>query len=517
MNMAALPRETIIGVVGAGTMGAGIAEVAARAGHPVRLFDSTPNAFGKARAGIAERLARRAAKGDLAEAEAAEIVSRVNAADGLDKLKPCGLVIEAIAEDLAAKQMLFRELEARVAPDALLATNTSSLSVTAIASVLAKPARALGLHFFNPAPLMALVEVVSGLGSHPGVIACGMATMRAWRKKPVQCRSTPGFIANRVARSFTGEALRMVEEGVADPVTIDALLCAAGGFRMGPFALMDLIGTDINLAATEGVWRGFAFDPRYAPSLLQREMVAGGLHGRKSGRGYYDYAPGAAKLEPRPLAPQPRPARVIVRGALGPAEPLIARLTASGFELAYIEGPAALLCDNHVVALSDGRPAAVRFAGDLGRPAVLFDYARDFATVGQLALARAPQAAPDAFNKAAGLFQALGITVFEVGDSPGLLVLRTLAMTANEAIAALESGVGNAADIDLAMCIGTNWPEGPLAWTERFGVDRLNVTMAALAACFGTDRYRAAPLLQRAAAANRPLGELAAVGTRWPS
>ena len=496
-----LNRSMLVAVIGAGAMGAGIAEVAALAGHRVRLQDAVPGAAERARAGIADRLRRAIEKGNRTQEEAAGVIARIEPAATLDALKDCGLVIEAIVEDLDEKRTLFRALEPLVAPDAVLATNTSSLSVTAIAGALVKPERCLGLHFFNPAPLMALVEVVSGLATDESLAADAVSLMGAWGKQPVRCRSTPGFIVNRIARPYYGEAVRLFEEGVADPATIDALMTAAGGFRLGPFGLMDLVGLDVNLAANEGVWRGLGLDPRYAPTVIQREMVAGGRLGRKSGRGYYDYAPGAAIPAPRVAPAAPPPKTVIARGEFDASETILVRAQGVGLSATHMAGPAAFVIDGHAVALTDGRPAAIRFAEDFGRPSVLFDYARDFATTKRLALAQAPQAEPAALEAATGFFQALGIEVSIVGDSPGLIVLRTLAMTANEAFAALEAGVCAPADLDLAMQKGTNWPEGPFAWASRVGLSTLLGVMDRLGESFRSDRYRAAPLLRRAAQA----------------
>ncbi|MGD9536625.1 MAG: 3-hydroxyacyl-CoA dehydrogenase [Alphaproteobacteria bacterium] len=495
----ALDRKTTVAVIGAGTMGAGIAEVAARAGHRVRLHDAVQGAAERGRGGIADRLRRSIRKGNTTEEESAGIISRIEPVAALDAVGEAGLVIEAIVEDLDAKRALLREIEPLVAADAVLATNTSSLSVTAIGSALGKPGRFLGLHFFNPAPLMALVEVVSGLATDERVATEAVALMAGWGKQPVRCRSTPGFIVNRIARPYYGEAVRLLEEGAAEPATIDALMTGAGGFRMGPFALMDLVGLDVNLAANEGVWRGLGLDPRYAPAVIQREMAASGRLGRKTGRGYYDYAPGATPPAPRVAPAAPRPASIAVRGEPGLAAPLLTRAKAAGFAIGESAGPPAIMVDGHAIALTDGRPAAIRHADDPGRPAVLFDHARDFAKTGRLALARAPQADAAALQAAIGFLQALGIEVSVVGDSPGLVVLRTLAMTANEGFAALEAGVCTPADLDLAMERGTNWPEGPLAWAARTGLATVLQAMDNLGAAFRSDRYRAAPLLRRAA------------------
>jgi 3-hydroxybutyryl-CoA dehydrogenase len=260
-----LPSQTIIAVVGAGAMGAGIAQVAAVAGHPVRLLDNRPDVAARAVAGIRAQLMKLAEKGRLTAADAAAAGMRLIPAHEIANLAGAGLVVEAIVEDLAEKQALLADLEGIVGRDCILGTNTSSISVTAIGAALRHPERLAGLHFFNPAPLMALVEVVSGLATDPAVAETLFATAAAWGKTPVHAKSTPGFIVNRIARPYYAEALRLVQEGAADCATIDAVMRETGGFRMGPFELMDLIGLDVNFAVTRSVWRAFFHDPRFLP------------------------------------------------------------------------------------------------------------------------------------------------------------------------------------------------------------------------------------------------------------
>lgn len=284
-----------IGVIGAGTMGAGIAQVAAQAGHPVVLFDTRPGAVEAALKGLAATMDKLVAKGKFTGAAAEALMSAITPASKLEDLSPCGLVLEAIIEDLAIKKKLFAELEAIVTPDAILASNTSSLSITAIAAACKKPERVIGLHFFNPAPVLPLVEVVPGMSTDADLPARCAALLRAWGKAPVICKDTPGFIVNRVARPFYGESIRIFEEGIADMASIDHALKSVGGFRMGPFELMDLIGNDINFAVTRSVWEAFFYDPRYKPSLTQQRQVESGRLGRKSGRGYYDHTDTAGK------------------------------------------------------------------------------------------------------------------------------------------------------------------------------------------------------------------------------
>ena len=282
-----------IGVVGAGAMGSGIAQLAAQAGHTVVLVDQSESALERSAAALAKVAARLVEKGKWSAADSERIQSAIDRTTALDSLAPCDWVIEAIVEDLGVKQSLFQSLETIVAPDAVLATNTSSLSVTAIAGKLQHPERFMGLHFFNPAPLMALVEVVPALQTDAAHVVRAKSMMDAWGKSPVVTKDTPGFIVNRVARPFYGEALRIFEEGLASRETIDAAMRNAG-FRMGPFELMDLIGNDVNYAVSCSVFEAFYNDPRYRPSLIQKQHVDAGWLGRKSGKGYYTYGEGQA-------------------------------------------------------------------------------------------------------------------------------------------------------------------------------------------------------------------------------
>ena len=289
----------VVGVIGAGAMGSGIAQVAAAAGHRVILGDANAAAVEKARARSAKSMARDVEKGRLMQGEADAVLARIEQARDLTLgYAHCGLIIEAVVEDLAVKRSLFSALEKVVADDCILATNTSSLSVAAIGGGCTRAERVVGIHFFNPAPVMPLVEIVPAITTAPEVLATAVALVDGWKKTTVVASDTPGFIVNRIARPFYSESLRQLEEGVADIATIDWAMRELGGFRMGPFELMDFIGNDVNFAVTSSVFDAFFHDSRYRPALTQRRLVEAGLLGRKSGRGYYDYRDGAVKPEP---------------------------------------------------------------------------------------------------------------------------------------------------------------------------------------------------------------------------
>jgi len=287
-----------IGVLGAGTMGAGIAQVAAQSGHDTVLVDVNQEQLFKAQASIVKVLERLVEKGTKTEAEKNAILSRLSYASEIAGFADCGLIIEAIVEKIEVKHSVFKAMEEVVSNDCILASNTSSLSIASIGSVLKNPARIVGIHFFNPAPLMPLVEIIPAVQTSDETLKTATSIIDSWKKTTVVCKDTPGFIVNRVARPFYGEALRIYEEGIADFATIDWAMTHIGGFRMGPFTLMDYIGNDINYTVTETVFAAFYYDPRFKPSFTQKRHAEAGFLGRKSGRGYYNYAEGVALPEP---------------------------------------------------------------------------------------------------------------------------------------------------------------------------------------------------------------------------
>jgi 3-hydroxybutyryl-CoA dehydrogenase len=473
--MAALPKDAAVAVIGAGTMGAGIAQVAAQAGHRVFLFDVVSGASRRAVDQLRTALIKRVTAKKLDQKECDGIVGRLIAVDTMEEAASAALFIEAIAEDMAIKRTLFAKLETVARQDAILATNTSTLSVTAMAVGLARPERVVGMHFFNPASVMRLVEVIRGLASAPGVVETIELTAQAWGKVTAVARSTPGFIVNRVARPFYAEALRLLEEGVADCATLDAIMTEGGGFRMGPFALMDLIGNDINSRSTRSVFEAFGAEPRFRPSLLQQELVEAGWLGRKSGRGFYVYDDKTPT--PAPKTEGVSPGRIFALPEGWQQKPMpFAPFT---------------------LVPTDGRRAEdiSRF---LDRPVVVHDLRLDGAVGGRITVALSPMS-DETRRDAITTLQATGAAVTVLPDWPGLVVMRTVAMLVNEAYEAMLQGVADGPAIDRAMMNGVNYPRGPAAWGASIGLSRVVSVLDALHAETGDPRYRTAMNLRFAA------------------
>lgn len=501
--MSALDRTSTVAVVGAGTMGQGIAQVALLAGHRVLLHDAAPGRAVTALDGVGGRLDRLVAKGRLGTVEHKDAMARLVAVEGVADLAGAALVVEAVVEDLAVKQALFAELEAVVADDCLLATNTSSLAVTAVGGALRLPGRLVGLHFFNPAPLMPLVEVVAGAATDPAAVTRACDTAAVWGKTPVRCADTPGFVVNRVARPFYAEALRLYEERVADPATIDAVLRECGGFAMGPFELTDLIGQDVNEAVTRSVWEAFFHDPKFTPSLAQRRLVESGRLGRKSGRGWYPYprdgGPGGTSdpgHQPHTAEPAMAPTRVLVRGGLGPAGELVPLLREAGIEVGEDTDPG-----TGGLILPGGTELHLAGGWRDGEEGITFDLSPDYRTATRIAIAPSPGVHADAVAHAVGLFQALGMEVSVVNGVPGMIVARTVAMLADLAADAAARRIASAADIDTAMRLGAGYPLGPLEWCDRISARYVVELLQGLHDAYPGGRYAPCRSLRRRAAA----------------
>ncbi len=518
-----------IGVIGAGTMGAGIAQLAARTGVRTLLHDPVAEALERGMAGIHKALDRLVDRGKLSAQDAAALADRIEPAHELAELAPCGFVIEAAPERLELKLDLFGRLAEIVGPDAVLATNTSSLSVTEIAAGVPGPERVVGLHFFNPAPVMKLVEVVAGETSGEAAIAMARAVGAAMGKRVIDAADIAGFLVNRVNRPFSLESLRLLAERVAGVEQIDRIARLGGGFRMGPLELMDLVGIDINHAVAESLYRATFGEPRYRPSPLQARMVAAGRLGRKTGGGWYDYAEGT---DHRPADPEPPDAGrgegrvVFLTGELPIADELARAAVEAGFVVARRagrpvepapenpwltvdcegfqaggrfgtgpypgrEGPRARLLHDSSLALSE--PTAVGFhvlpPFDAGR---LVELTRTSAT------------GPAAIERAQELFAALGRHTEFVADAPGLVLGRIVCALINEAAFLIGEGNGTAEDVDAGLTLGVNHPRGPLAWLEAIGHRHVISLLDALHGELGEDRYRVAPLLRRQLALSHP-------------
>jgi 3-hydroxybutyryl-CoA dehydrogenase len=496
----------VIGVVGAGTMGSGIAQLAAQSGARTLLFDPVEGAAAegavRARAGIAKLVDKGRIDGD-----AAEIGSRLEVAATLADLARCELVIEAAPERLELKHELFASLS-RIAPDAVLASNTSSIPITAIARAAADPSRVVGLHFFNPAPLMRLVEVIAGLESSEEALATARAAGEAMGRRVIDAADGPGFLVNRCNRPFGLEALRLLQERIADVSTIDAIVRAAG-FRMGPFELQDLVGIDVGFEVSKSFHELSFGEPRWRPSPLSAQMVDAGRLGRKTGRGWYAYDGAAPHRPADPPAPEPATdaeGLVVISGFLPIADELRELAAEAGYDVAEesdgdvpwlivecgpseedappLQGaPRVLLCAEGALQALDQGGAAAGFHA--------------LSPLGIVELTRTPATADVAARRAEQFFAALGHRTVWVQDAPGLVLGRILAQVVNECAFAVGEGVGSADDVDAGMQLGMNYPQGPLAWADAIGLDHIVMILDGLREEYGEERYRTAPLLRR--------------------
>ena len=468
-------------VAGAGTMGRGIAQVLAQSGARTLLFDAQPGAAQKAKDSIAQALARLAEKGRVADPQ--KIVERIEVVAGLESFAPCHVVVEAIVEEIGAKRTLFAALEAIVGADCILASNTSSLSVTAMAAACKRPGRVAGYHFFNPVPVMKIVEVVDGVLTEPWVTDALTALAKRFGHAPVRCKDTPGFVVNHAGRAFVPESLRIHAEGVADHATIDRILVDAAGFKIGPFGLMDLVGLDVSHAVMKSMYQQYFEEPKYRPSFTAEPRVAAGLLGRKTKRGWYEYAPDMVMPAEAP-APSRKPAAVWAVSELRELlnAPLVDKSRA---EVCFV---APLGVDCTAAALQHGLDPSRTVAVD-----PLFGFSK------RRTLMVNPSTRPDVRAAAHALLAADAVPVSVINDSPGFVAQRVVAHIVNVGCDIVQMRIASPEDLDRAVMLGLGYPKGPLAMGDALGPKRILGVLESMHALYQEPRYRPSPWLRRRA------------------
>ena len=486
-----------IAVVGTGAMGRGIAQIAAQAGSQVFLMDATPGAAETAKSALQQQWSKLVAKGRLEADEAIALAARLHPVQSLADLAVCDLIVEAIVERLDAKQTLFSDLEAVVRSDTILATNTSSLSVTAIGAALNQPGRLAGFHFFNPVPLMKVVEVIAGLKTNPGVCSALSAYARQMGHTPVQAQDTPGFIVNHAGRGFGTEALRIVGEGVADFATIDRILRDQVGFKLGPFELMDLTALDVSHPVMESIYRQYYDEPRFRPSVITAQRLAGGIVGKKVGEGFYRYADGIAQVPAEPAPPvvediapvwvSPRAARraelyqllkdlgATIETGQSPSPHAITLVAPLGFDITTVAV---------VERLDPARTVGI-------------DMLIDDAATKRRVLATNPATRRDIRDAAHALFARDGKAVSVIRDSGGFVTQRVVATIVNIASDICQQGICSPRDLETAVTLGLGYPLGPLAMGDRWGPTNILEVLFNMQTVYGDTRYRPSPWLRR--------------------
>ena len=491
------PIYPLVGLVGAGAMGRGIAQIAAQGGCQVLLFDAQSGAADTARAAVQEQWQRLLSKGRISEEQLQAWSARLQPVADMAALKDCTLVVEAIVERLDIKQAVFAQLEAVVAPDAVLVSNTSSLSVTQIAAGLQRPARFAGLHFFNPVPLMKVVEVIAGLKTDPALCDALAQAVRQWGHQPVQAQDTPGFIVNHAGRGYNTEALRIVGEGIADFATIDRILRDQVGFRLGPFELMDLTALDVSHPVMEAIYRQYYDEPRYRPSVITAQRLAGGVVGKKVGQGFYRYEGGVAQVPPEPAVPEVAkvPPVWVSPRATRRAE-LYQLLKDLGAQIETGAAPSAqalivvapLGCDVTTVAAVE-RLDPTRTVG--------IDLLIEDSATRRRVLATNPATRADMRDAAHALFARDGKAVSVVRDSGGFVTQRVLAAIVNIAADICQQRICSPKDLETAVTLGLGYPQGPLAMGDRWGPANILEVLFNMQTVYGDPRYRPSPWLRR--------------------
>ncbi len=491
------PIYNMTGVIGAGAMGRGIAQICAQAGSIVKLMDAQPGSAEKAHAALCAQWDRLVEKGRLDAGVAADHKMRLQVAGRLDDLKDCDLIIEAIVERLDVKKALFSELEALVSPHTVLASNTSSLSVTAIAAGLKHPERLAGFHFFNPVPLMKVVEVIAGLKTGTNVCDALASYARQMGHTPVQAQDTPGFIVNHAGRGYGTEALRIVSEGVADFATLDRILRDQAGFKLGPFELMDLTGLDVSHPVMESIYQQYYGEARYRPSAITAQRLAGGLLGRKTGEGFYRYADGIAQIPAEPALPEVAempPVWVSPRASRRAELLQLLKNLEAKIETGQSPSPQALTL---VAPLGfDITTVAVVERLDPART-VGIDMLIDDAATKRRVLATNPATRTDMRDAAHALFARDGKAVSVIRDSGGFVTQRVVATIVNIASDICQQGICSPKDLETAVTLGLGYPMGPLAMGDRYGPTNVLEVLFNMQTVYGDPRYRPSPWLRR--------------------
>lgn len=497
MSFDAHAKNLTLGIVGTGVMGRGIAQIAAQADIRVKLFDVKPGAADEAFDSIRQTLAKLSQKGKISPADMEAILQKISIAGSLEDFSPCNIVIEAIIERIDAKHQLFTDLEAVVSEECVLATNTSSLSVTEIAAACRLPGRVAGFHFFNPVPLMKLAEVINGILTEQWVVDGLVALTERMGHNPVCAKDTPGFIVNHAGRGYVTEALRILGEGIAEPHDVDQIMREGAGFRMGPFELLDLTALDVSHPAMEAIYNQYYQEPRLRPSPIARQRLMAGLLGRKTKRGFYVYTEGVQQVSAeqevsaaRPLSVWVSPERSCAHGAVSELVTKLGGVLDTGAVPAQES-----LCI--VMPIGTDATTACLAEGLDPRRTVALDRLSKMST--RRTLMTTPVTSHDMRAAAQGLFGSDGVPVTVIHDSAGFVAQRILAVIVNIGCDIVQQRITSPEDLDKAVMLGLGYPKGPLAWGDEIGPAKVLKILTAMAEFYGDPRYRPSPWLTRRA------------------